>query len=222
MLSVAYRRTISKLFIALNLIIRCEAAEYTAHFINTTSGGASGFFRMNILNGSASYNFQIDLSNFDTSCDISQGLKYHIHSYWKNNASDSAANEQCGKIYTGGHFDPYLACSSSSQDAMTLCKSLNRTASQGYQYNCSNEVFHQGYYGYCEVGDLSGKFGLAPRSSAKIFSSDSKEIDFLPPFDNNFNTNLAIFKPWTSIVFHCPQNDARLICAKFLPLGVFN
>ena len=68
----------------------------------------------------------IDVRNFNTTCDISDGLVYHIHSYW--NDAETSSTTTCGD--TGGHYDPYFACGKASQSASTDCVSLGRTLSQ--------------------------------------------------------------------------------------------
>jgi hypothetical protein len=90
------------------------------------AGGARGYFGMKITDSLAIYNWNIDVRNFNTTCDISDGLVYHIHSYW--NDAEYSSTTTCGD--TGGHYDPYFACGKASQSASTDCASLGRTLSQ--------------------------------------------------------------------------------------------
>jgi len=100
-----------------------------------------------------------DFTGEAESCTIENGLVYHVHSFWNNATTTSSANSFCGPTYTGGHYDPSLACSSASEDAKGLCTALGRTADQGYEYPCNSEDFADGNMAKCEIGDLSGKFG---------------------------------------------------------------
>ena len=100
-----------------------------------------------------------DFTGEAESCTIENGLVYHVHSFWNNATTTSSANSFCGPTYTGGHYDPSLACSSTSEDAKGLCTALGLTADQGYEYPCNSEDFADGNMAKCEIGDLSGKFG---------------------------------------------------------------
>jgi len=192
-------------------------ASYCATISSSSAPGASGYFQLDIVNGTSTHEFYLDLSQFSTTCDLSLGLTYHIHSYWKNTTTSSGTNGYCGSGYTGGHFDPNLACGPASEDASSSCSSLGRTSSSGYTYGCSKTLFKAGQYGVCEVGDLSGKYGLIMRKSltSNIFARTVTWADYLPPYIANYDTTTSIIKPWTSIVFHC-TTGARLVCAKFV------
>eukprot|EP01041_Mallomonas_annulata_P008435 gene8435-17394_t len=193
-------------------------SNYCSYFSNNTAAGASGWFSLSLNNGSAKYDFFLDLTDFHTECDLSEGLQYHIHSYWTNSSVSSSANDFCGKSFTGGHYDPNLACGKSSEDSNNLCANINRTSSQGYSYACNPWDFVDGDYGTCEVGDLSGKFGrIYPESyDSKIFTSNITQSDYLPPYRNSFESTMGVLKPWSSIVFHCNSNNKRLVCGQFL------
>ena len=41
---------------------------------NIKAGGATGYYKMNIAHGVGSYNYNIDFSNFETSCNITDGI----------------------------------------------------------------------------------------------------------------------------------------------------
>ena len=153
------------------------------------------------------------------------GLKYHIHSYWTNTTASNTAS--CAASNTGGHFDPYFACGTSSQyqTSPILCPSLNRTASLGFTYPCTASNFAAGNL-QCEVGDLSGKFGAVRNTTtATLFESSSLSSpvlsDPLGPSITTYGygqpqTTTAYTNMWNSIVFHCPDppTNTRLFCAQ--------
>jgi len=154
----------ARIFSVLAIFSMVSAVQYCAHFPGD-DGFVIGYYKMSVQSGRASHSFQLDLSNFkDTSeCDLSNGLYYHVHTSW--NPDDSTRTSglgatDCGATVTGGHYDPNLACSASSQDASGLCVALNRTSALGYTYNCTSAGFAAGIVSHCEVGDLSGKFGI--------------------------------------------------------------
>lgn len=196
-----------------------QSTSFCALFSNKSAPGVSGYFGINIneINGT-SYEYFLDLTSFQASCDLDKGLSFHIHSYWTNDSVDSSTNQYCGKSYTGGHLDPNLACSPSSEEAEQLCPLLGRVSEQSYTYRCNPHNFASGNYGECEVGDLSGKMGYAypVRSNSRtIFQSNHSSRDYLPPYANSYNKQMGVLKPWTSIVFHCSTDNTRLACAKF-------
>ena len=200
----------------------CSAAgtgAYLATFQASASGGVSGTFEVKInSNGGAKYTWSIDANNFaskfSSKCSGASvtGLTYHIHSYWKNTTSGSSGLTGCSSAITGGHYDPYLACSSSSQSAAGNCTLLGRTLALGYSYSCK---YSSGHYETCELGDLSGKFGNAmPASTSNLVFSGSDYDVAAPIAANYFNgTSRLSPYPWNSIVFHCPADNTRLFCA---------
>lgn len=126
-------------------------AQYCGTFRAEEAGDASGYFAMKISNGEAKYSFDVDLTSFalTSACPtlLTSGLKYHIHSYWKNTTvSSSAGSKYCGSSFTGGHYDPNYACSASSQGASSGCVNLNRTSSRGYSYTCNTTINSAGEY----------------------------------------------------------------------------
>lgn len=212
-----------------------ESQSYCSIFKESESG-VSGYFTINIdeAAGLSYYDFNVDLSSFSTTCDTSNGLKYHIHSFWTNNAATSS--NSCGSC--GNHFDPYLSCSSTSQYQISpatypgpLCKSLNRF-SPNYTYPCSSTSFSNGNLQGCEVGDLSGKFGIVKNSSTSplIFKSSTVLSDPLGPTSYTYgNGSTSGFQQiteytsvWNSIVFHCNNapNNTRLFCGQLLTSNV--
>uniref|UniRef100_A0A7S4DBL7 Superoxide dismutase copper/zinc binding domain-containing protein n=1 Tax=Heterosigma akashiwo TaxID=2829 RepID=A0A7S4DBL7_HETAK len=193
-----------------------DISYYCAEVSSSDSAGASGYFYTTIGLGWAKHKFSLDLTDFNaSSCDLTEGLSYHIHSYWTDDSTDSSYETGCGSTYTGGHYDPNLACGGASQDAGGLCGQLNRTSTS---YTCNSEQYSAGNYSICEVGDLSGKFGKVYPSDDDDdifqFNLDEEIIDPLAPYPINYNSELGFSKPWTSIVWHCSSGD-RLICAKF-------
>ena len=144
---------------------------FVSNFDSVDTGGVSGSFQYYInQHGQGEYswsltmdsNFQFSASAVTAGCSIesvkANGLKYHIHTYWTNTTDSS---NQCGTATTGteNHYDPYLACSASSQYISTHCVNVSRTAAAGYTYACNPTVYANGSYALCEVGDISSKFG---------------------------------------------------------------
>lgn len=209
---------------------------YCATFAPSTTGKAAGYFAMQIdeAAGLAYYNFKVDLSQFANSnqCNLANGLKYHIHSYWTNSTATSTfttpTDSRCDQ--TGAHYDPYFACSTVSQfyvNKPNLCQKIYRTSAQGYTYSCNSTSFGSKSnsqigksYG-CEVGDLNGKFGLVYGTNGIFQSSPSILVDPLPASVYDYLrpvTNGNYTSPWASIVFHCNNapSNTRLFCAKLV------
>lgn len=200
------------------LVASVRAEQFCAEIKQHEASGASGYVALQILDGVATYSFSLNLNSYknSTPCNLYDGLKFHVHSYWNSNTNNSAANAQCGSSYTGGHYDPNFACSSSSQAISTQCKSLNRTSSHDYTYNCSTTNYRSGKYSFCEIGDVSSKHGVVfPASSKNLQYSLSNFNDFLPPYTYNYLHGDETSLMWASFVFHCAQNSNRLVCAKF-------
>lgn len=125
-------------------------SKYCATFRANEASDASGYFAMEVSDGTAKYSYSLNLASFGATggCSLSSsGLKYHLHSYWINTTSTSSAGSTyCGKSLTGGHYDPYFACSSVSQSIGTSCVSLGRTSSSGYVYSCNTTAYGMGDY----------------------------------------------------------------------------
>lgn len=217
------------------------STQYCAVVNPKTAGGAAGYFALTIdeAGGIASYNSAVDLSLFKTTCAISKGVKYHIHSYWTNSSVlSSSGTTYCGASFTGGHYDPYLGCSSTSQYSSSppLCGRAYRNSTFGYVYNCSSASFGSksgsvtGYEPACEVGDLSGKFGMSntvPGGVANLYTlpggASALLVDPLPPSVSDYLRAVPATKygpyytaSFASIVWHCndPPSNTRLFCAK--------
>eukprot|EP01038_Epipyxis_sp_PR26KG_P005159 gene5159-7182_t len=197
---------------ALLLTLQVCLASTNSYTAGVSNEGAEGYFQMQLSKGEATYEVYLDLTGFSTSCDIASGLTYHIHSYWTDSAKSSTTT--CSSA--GGHYDPYLACGTSSEDKANLCVSLNRTVSQNYIYGCNPTDYAAGHYALCEVGDISGKFGkLLPAASGSLVFKASM-VDPNPPLAVNYQTSDLISKQWASIVFHCPADNSRLFCAQLI------
>lgn len=139
---------------------------------------------------------------------------YHIHTKWTNTTSNSAAGSTlCGPTVAGPHYDPNLACGYSSAS----CTALGRTPAS---YNCTKQAYNAGNYAQCQVGDLSGKFGIVYGVNNVYSQAASVVYDFQPPYAANFLVANAISSAWSSIVFHC-NDGSRQVCAKFklIPSG---
>ena len=183
---------------------------FTAGFDEKT--GVTGYMQLKIQPAEMFYSYSLDFTNYATTCDLSQGLSYHIHSFW----TDETATSSTSCADAGGHYDPYLACGPSSQEKDGLCKSLNRTSSQGYTYACNSENYGNGKHYACEAGDLSGKFGrmMPSEQNGKIFQGQF--VDPSPVLSANFGTPEGIANQWMSVVIHCPADNSRLVCAQLI------
>lgn len=192
---------------------------YCATISPNDANNAQGYFAMNIINGIGIYQFHLDLTSIGTSlggCSLSSsGLRFQIHSKWLNSSvSSSAGSNFCGISYTGGNYDPNYACSTSSQNINTECEQLQRTSANGYSYTCSSIVYGLGQYATCEVGDLSGKFGIVyPAKNTKVFTT-IEIVDFFPPLIANFQNTVNDANMWSSIVFGCGSTTTPIVCAK--------
>lgn len=216
-------------FLINNVVVNGESIAMCGMFDPETANGAEGYFQMVYSRGKAEYSFDLDLSsfNFDNaglngleSCNVENGLSWHIHTYWTSSTSTSAAGPD-GCTSTSGHYDPNLACGPKSESAGTLCKDLGRTSDQGYTYSCASETYAIGAYDLCEMGDLSGKFGKAneTKRGSLHFSHTGSYTDYYPPYYLNRISPDIITSQWTSIVFHCgDESGTRLVCASISPL----
>jgi hypothetical protein len=194
-------------------------AQYCANILPNQADGASGFAALQIAKGQAKYDFTLNLENFATTCNLAMGLKYHVHSYWNNATSNSASGSTlCGAAIAGGHYDPNFACSVYSQEISTGCVELNRVT-PNYYYACNSSLYNQGSYSYCEVGDTSGKNGIAYplAGTTATFALSTPFVDYQPLYNANYMKTEVNALPWASFVFHCAENAARLVCGKFTP-----
>ena len=140
------------------------------------------------------------------------GLKYHIHEEWNygNDTEDKMGATECGAAYTGGHWDPWLACGSASGDEYCTsqggCVNSSSIINTKNKYECNTTNFRKEPY-TCEVGDWSGKYGLLH------IVNDSGTITDLSPFEVD-GSDLDGY----SVVFHC-NDGTRAFCAPFVYLG---
>ena len=222
----------SLILVLVTIFICCSATtptkKYCATFNADETGGAKGYFAMEIsgVGGWALYKYDVDMSGSSVldGCDLNKGIAYHIHQKWKGTGSPqstSAAGSE-GNICNDadGHYDPNFACGPKSQwYGSGYCRDLSRTS--GYNYNCATE-FKKGDYASCEVGDLSGKFGVAPVNSDDKSIAANLLYDPLPPYAYNHDFQFAINAPgntWESLVLHCDKQGAlgyRILCAQFV------
>eukprot|EP01083_Nonionella_stella_P093157 260940_1 len=109
------------------------------------------------------------------------GYGYHIHTDWRYiELLNKFGPTDCGPDYTAGHFNPF--------DVVT-CDNLS--------YNEEITYFN------CEVGDLSGRFGIAIPDENGYIQIDGTIQDLRPEMLYT-----------RSIVFHCSDGQ-RLFCAPF-------
>ena len=105
----------------------------------------------------------------------SETFPWHVHNYPFTTQHD----DPCGAASVGGHFDPFMASSRSN-----------------YSTRCSNNA------SFCEVGDLSGKFGNLPSTiPPNMFHID----EYLPLYGVHSIVG-------RSVVIH-RSNGARWVCA---------
>ena len=211
------------LFSALALPTLASATTcYTALLDPASASGASGSFQMEyVANSRATYTYKLDLTSFTgyaSTCNPSNGLSYHAHSYWTNATADAGANALCGAAYTGGHYDPSLACSTASEDIKTSCVSLGRTTDKGYVYSnqCNSVAYAAGNQALCEVGDFSGKFGALKPTAAGGLVFEGFVRDEVAPFTANYKATDAVAKMWSSVVFHCKDDASRILCGNLV------
>eukprot|EP00759_Apiculatamorpha_spiralis_P011814 PhF_6_TR19020/c3_g1_i2/m.27896 len=186
------------------------SSKYSVAFCPSTAAGVTGSFTADALPNNFAHTLDLDFTNYQGTCDISLGVSYHLHALWANDTANSSSS--CGASATGGHYDPTLACAAPSQYIDTLCSSISRTVASGYTYRCNASGYSGGAYGSCEVGDLSGKFGLAmPVSSGSRRLTAMVASDVRPPTVQDYGGVTG----WSSLVVHC--NDAaktRILCGR--------
>jgi len=197
------------ILLAISLFGAFAADQFCATIDAEQAGGASGYVALQIGNGAGEYMFELDLSEFDTECDLNYGLTYAIHSFW---LSENTSSWSCAQ--TGGHYDPNFACSTSSQSILAGCVDLGRIPPT-YNYSCSSTLYRSEKYSYCEVGDTSGKAGLVFPSSENKFQLSTPFIDSQPPYAINFNFSDTNSLQWNSFTFDCAQTGVSLVCGQF-------
>lgn len=185
------------------------SGQYGAKFDPKEASGASGKFSMLITaSGRASYQWSLDLTNFNglhPNCNSTvikkHGLKFGIYTGDLNVTTNMSS---VGCVNCGGRYDPYLACSKTSEFSSSFCKSILKS------YNCTKSTFSDGHSEYCEVGDLSGKFGVmipaAVDSNGKIVLKFDGSIsnDPNPPLPVNYMAMDHRSSGWTTLALSCP------------------
>jgi len=156
----------------------------------------------------------VNYSKFQSaaSC-FTNGMKYHIHEKWEyNDFIDRIGSGPCALIYAGNHMDPWAACSSdtaniyclSNTHANDTCVKSSSAFTTSGNYCCNTTTYQLNPF-VCEVGDLSGKYGVLSLENNKVYRSDSSfwEVD---SYDVSGK----------SIVFHCTTSGSpRAFCAAF-------
>jgi hypothetical protein len=192
-----------------------KGEQYYVKFKPAETGGITGFFNVkyddsNVLR--ADYSFSVDLSKYTGTCDLSQGLGYHLHAEWIG-ANVTATGAGC--TMAENHYDPYLACGANSQGRFAGDTTCTSARGASYVYNCTPDLYKAGYLSNCEIGDLSGKYGkVFAKPGTKIFARADRN-DPVPPLTVDFDKKNTVGTKWNSIVFHCAvPNTSRIVCAK--------
>lgn len=160
---------------------------------------------------------KLDGLSLPTGCGdiVTKGVGYKIHAFWKQ----TAGLFQCLLPDVGGVYDPYFACSDSSENNPGPCPLLGRTSAMGYNYQCEPMRYAGGDINSCEVGDLSDKFGNAMpvlvSGGGAIISNEIFSDPLAVVADNYENANIE--ETFQSIVFSCPDSGEPLFCAEFVP-----
>eukprot|EP00005_Dracoamoeba_jomungandri_P004467 CAMPEP_0174252702 /NCGR_PEP_ID=MMETSP0439-20130205/2069_1 /TAXON_ID=0 /ORGANISM="Stereomyxa ramosa, Strain Chinc5" /LENGTH=227 /DNA_ID=CAMNT_0015333283 /DNA_START=59 /DNA_END=742 /DNA_ORIENTATION=+ len=125
------------------------------------------------------------------------GMNFHVHMIWEHDDINSASWTDCGSTYTGGHWDPTLACGPASGNS--LCDELD------VDYNCTSSYYPYNPY-KCEVGDWSNKYGRVYVDSDYSISAEIATIHETP----------SDLIEGRAIVFHCTDDSGtRAFCALF-------
>ena len=106
--------------------------------------------------------------------------------------------DMCGHGFTGNHYDPKYGCSSDSEYAGKVCKSVRPFSPHGIQ-SCNPKTDVSS----CEIGDLSGKLGKMSLKKEPQKWDDHLAIDVKKYMHR-------------SIVLHCCSHagcDERIACA---------
>jgi len=165
------------------------------------------------------YNIQLDLTDALDEIKLRQpncfdgGLKYHIHERW-DQSDPSRGSFQCDVPFTGGHWDPTVACHPDT-DSRFCRNTINRLPQDDGCVVPShtlrpNDLEYECDYGRdphsCGVSDLDGK------SQELIFNKE----------DNTISTNGWIEDPYfprhsnlltRAFVIHC-SNTERIFCGE--------
>jgi hypothetical protein len=127
----------------------CQHFKVRSSCASVATSSTNGYYALDIQDSVGHYfDVSVSRSAFSSVCQFSSsvGLTYHIHQSWTSSSSSLSGSSNCGASNTGGHYDPYIACSSASQYVASYCTDINRTLSQGYSYPCNSTVFAAGQY----------------------------------------------------------------------------
>jgi len=146
----------------------------------------------------------------NTSC-LADGLHVHIHELWKQAGTEYIGSVACGEAYTGGHWDPYLACGphsanvhcNKSNNVKTQCVSSSSAFDSNNKYACNKTNYAENPY-VCEVADWSGKYGTlnVTKNITRLVAKSFWEVESADVIGK-------------AVVFHCANTDDRAFCAKF-------
>ncbi len=79
------------LFVFLAVFLAVANASTHSYTSSLSINGAMGYMRVQFdALSNAIYTVDLDMTDFKTTCDMTQGLTYHIHSFWTDASSNSA------------------------------------------------------------------------------------------------------------------------------------
>lgn len=168
---------------------------YCASFEENDS--IKGYFALISRSESQRFMYDIEITDLQSFCDLSQGVAYSIHTKWPSTTKEdgtikkSAMGDKCSVSNIGGHYDPGLACSTYSQSYYDgKCEAIERIGPD-YEYNCSADSIKDGNIVWCEAGDLSGKHGIIyPISvTSEVEEANENNEDNTDPEANNSGNN---------------------------------
>ena len=201
------------LFVACLLFAGNEAGWAIAEFEG--DNGVEGY----VLSGNGYVFVELDISGVSSnnysaiggpSC-FEDGFLFHIHELWEyNDSNDKLGSLACGSQFTGGHWDPWLACGAATGNQYCATKGgigcVNGSSVLGNKgYDCDSHTFNRNPY-VCEVGDWSGKYGNAYVNT----SHDIVTASGYSPFEVDGGDLLNF-----SVVFHCSSDESSAFCAPF-------
>lgn len=142
--------------------------------------------------------FKCNLKGVDELTEQSE-LSYSLHTIWTNTEEDYSTF-MCSSEYTGLHYDPTLQCGPASEArGLGVCDTA---------YVCDS-------FETCEVGDLSGKWGMLEiESNGRVQTNESDDTSPVDPtgfVENNTEKDEALF---SSIVFSESIGGAPVLCCK--------
>eukprot|EP01084_Bolivina_argentea_P037844 69983_1 len=211
-----------------------EASTTAKAFFHTANTGVEGY--IGALNGFLWLELDfsaVDWSTLPTNCSRG-GLKYHIHDLWSYGDSvqslpsiDHKGPTECGKTHTGNHYDPWFACGpkSDSPDCInnngcipssTIYNDINENLDN--EYICNPVNYSEVAY-TCEVGDLSGKYGLLmldeTYQTVSLLGNQTIGSYWEPSMETLYGVNSYKGPAGKSIVIHCNSGE-RAFCAPIL------